>query len=326
MSENKFSDNEIVEPEGFWPDEPSWDQEPFETIPYTPDMPEFIPQAEPFVDGPELEQNTYPADDEPGEPVVDTAPAVQDYDDTVGAPWETIPGGMPTDKSSGYDAEVQQQSFPEEPVADQPGHTIPVSAEHSYTYQTSADREFADQVAQRELIDTRAWIDEPRTAEEQPEQSEYLPHAPADAWVGQPQKIVDPFSPDAFTERAADDYWVGKPAYSDPNAPVHYIPDTPEETIRRSGLAWSAGIAFFGSVAFLLFLGWLADLLLGTTPWGMVGGIVLGSIIGFIQFFRISSQIYGTSKQTSDFRPLLTQTDDEFTNDNPSAPPSPPLP
>lgn len=64
------------------------------------------------------------------------------------------------------------------------------------------------------------------------------------------------------------------------------------ETIRQSGLAWSAGVIFFGSIVFMLILGWFADLLLGTSPWGIVLGIVLGSIIGFIQFFRITSQIF----------------------------------
>ena len=61
---------------------------------------------------------------------------------------------------------------------------------------------------------------------------------------------------------------------------------------RRMGLAYSAGIAFVGAVVFMLILGWGADLLLGTKPWGVVGGIILGSIIGFIQFFRITSQIF----------------------------------
>ncbi len=69
-------------------------------------------------------------------------------------------------------------------------------------------------------------------------------------------------------------------------------PESFAENARRSGLAWSAGIAFFASVAFMLILGWGADLLFGTSPWGMVGGIVLGSLIGFVQFFRLTSQIF----------------------------------
>jgi F0F1-type ATP synthase assembly protein I len=71
-----------------------------------------------------------------------------------------------------------------------------------------------------------------------------------------------------------------------------YQPQTTDETVRTSGLAWNAGIIFFGSVVFMMFLGWGADLLLGSSPWGLVGGIIFGSIIGFIQFVRISSRIF----------------------------------
>jgi F0F1-type ATP synthase assembly protein I len=72
-------------------------------------------------------------------------------------------------------------------------------------------------------------------------------------------------------------------------------PETYEETARKSGLAWSAGIAFFGAVLFMLIVGWGFDLLFGSSPWGLVGGIIFGSIIGFVQFFRISSQIFKKS-------------------------------
>lgn len=73
--------------------------------------------------------------------------------------------------------------------------------------------------------------------------------------------------------------------------PAEYKTESKAAIIRNSGLAWSAGIAFFGSVVFLLILGWFADLLLGTSPFMAVGGVILGSIIGFIQFFRLTSQI-----------------------------------
>lgn len=69
-------------------------------------------------------------------------------------------------------------------------------------------------------------------------------------------------------------------------------PDSAGETARRSGLAFSAGVAFFSAVVFMLVLGWLADLFFGSSPWGIVLGIVLGAIIGFIQLFRVSSQIF----------------------------------
>ena len=70
-----------------------------------------------------------------------------------------------------------------------------------------------------------------------------------------------------------------------------YHTESSDETIRKSSLAYSAAIILFGSIVFTLILGWFADLLFGTAPWGKVGGIILGAIIGFIQFFRTTSQI-----------------------------------
>lgn len=70
-----------------------------------------------------------------------------------------------------------------------------------------------------------------------------------------------------------------------------FAPETSDETIRKSGLAYTAAIVLLGSVVFMMVLGWFADLLFGSSPWGIVGGIVLGSIIGFVQFFRTTSQI-----------------------------------
>lgn len=64
------------------------------------------------------------------------------------------------------------------------------------------------------------------------------------------------------------------------------------ETARQNGLAYAAAITLFGSVIFMLIIGWFADLLFGSSPWGKVGGIVIGSLIGFVQLFRISSQIF----------------------------------
>jgi F0F1-type ATP synthase assembly protein I len=90
-----------------------------------------------------------------------------------------------------------------------------------------------------------------------------------------------------------------------------YQPESADETARRGGLAWSAGIVFFSSIVFMLFLGWGADLLLGSSPWGLVGGIVVGSIIGFIQFFRINSQIFTSKASGPATRPLMPRDDDE---------------
>ena len=69
-------------------------------------------------------------------------------------------------------------------------------------------------------------------------------------------------------------------------------PESFAETARKSGLAYAAAITLFGAVVFMLIIGWFADLLLGSSPWGIVGGIILGAAIGFIQFFRLTSQIF----------------------------------
>ncbi len=64
------------------------------------------------------------------------------------------------------------------------------------------------------------------------------------------------------------------------------------ETIRSSGLAWSAAIALFAAVLVMLIIGWGADLILGSSPWGIVVGIIIGAAIGFFQFFRIIGEIF----------------------------------
>jgi len=88
-------------------------------------------------------------------------------------------------------------------------------------------------------------------------------------------------------------------------------PETMAETVRSSGLAYSAGISLFASVVFMLVIGWGADLLLGTSPWGIVFGIVLGAIIGFVQFFRITSRIFKQEQDMPDPNPLFHDKDRE---------------
>lgn len=123
---------------------------------------------------------------------------------------------------------------------------------------------------------------------------------PDNSWNNEPW--IDPWKEAAPEQQ----YWDAPP--------VEYVPYEPEsvgETVRRGGLAWSAGIVFFSSVAFMLIIGWVVDYLLQISPWGIVGGIILGSIIGFIQFFRISSQIFNPAKNESALRPLMPRDDDE---------------
>lgn len=108
-----------------------------------------------------------------------------------------------------------------------------------------------------------------------------------DSDESKPEPAKDPGSMQSLFEDSKDDN-----SDSEPYALSKAEPQSVEETVRTSGLAWSAGIALFASVIFMMIIGWGADLLLGSTPWGIVGGIVLGAVIGFVQFFRITSHIF----------------------------------
>ena len=64
-----------------------------------------------------------------------------------------------------------------------------------------------------------------------------------------------------------------------------------EETNRKSGIAYGAGLVLFSSVVTFCGIGWLLDHWLGTKPWLLVLGIVLGAIAGFYQFIRLTSKL-----------------------------------
>jgi ATP synthase protein I len=64
-----------------------------------------------------------------------------------------------------------------------------------------------------------------------------------------------------------------------------------EETNRKSGIAYAAALTLFASVVTLCGIGWLLDHWLGTKPWLMVAGLVLGAITGFYQFIRLTSKL-----------------------------------
>lgn len=63
------------------------------------------------------------------------------------------------------------------------------------------------------------------------------------------------------------------------------------ETNRKSGLAYGAALTLFASVLVFLGVGYALDSWLKSSPWGVVGGVVLGSAIGFYQFIKIANQI-----------------------------------
>jgi F0F1-type ATP synthase assembly protein I len=69
------------------------------------------------------------------------------------------------------------------------------------------------------------------------------------------------------------------------------LEDDQQETNRKSGLAYAAAFSLFTAVVAGLIAGWLMDRWLGTRPWLLVAGIVLGAVAGFYQFIRISSKL-----------------------------------
>lgn len=66
--------------------------------------------------------------------------------------------------------------------------------------------------------------------------------------------------------------------------------DDSQETARRSGVAYAAGLTIFFSVLSFMGVGWVLDRWLGTR-WLMITGIVLGAAVGLYEFVRIISRI-----------------------------------
>ena len=124
-------------------------------------------------------------------------------------------------------------------------------------------------------------------------------------------QILQSLFDDEKTDEAADETAAEPSAPKEPYILADYSPPSTAENVRRVGLAWSAGVVFGGSIIFMAVLGWLVDLLVGTSPWGIVGGVVLGSIVGFMQFFRLSRQIFGPNTSLPAENPLLSATDDQ---------------
>ena len=64
-----------------------------------------------------------------------------------------------------------------------------------------------------------------------------------------------------------------------------------EETNRKTGVAYAAALSLFAAVVSGLIVGWLLDRWLGTRPWLLVSGIVLGAAAGFYEFVRQTSKL-----------------------------------
>ena len=67
--------------------------------------------------------------------------------------------------------------------------------------------------------------------------------------------------------------------------------EDPQDINRKSGIAYAAAISLFASVVAGLIVGWLLDRWLGTSPWLLVVGLLLGAVAGFYEFIRSTSKL-----------------------------------
>lgn len=63
-----------------------------------------------------------------------------------------------------------------------------------------------------------------------------------------------------------------------------------ESVTRKSAIVYGAVFSIIISILSFLVVGWLLDRWLGTGPWLIVTGIVLGSGVGFFEFVRLISR------------------------------------
>ena len=60
-----------------------------------------------------------------------------------------------------------------------------------------------------------------------------------------------------------------------------------QENLRRSGPVMAAGYTLIGSIIFLGGLGYALDYWRGTSPWFLLGGLLLGIVVGFYELAKI---------------------------------------
>jgi F0F1-type ATP synthase assembly protein I len=62
--------------------------------------------------------------------------------------------------------------------------------------------------------------------------------------------------------------------------------DAFQENIRKSGPAASAGYTLIGAILLLGGLGYAVDSWRGSGPWGLLGGLLLGLVVGFYELAK----------------------------------------
>ncbi|MGI9104791.1 MAG: AtpZ/AtpI family protein [Pyrinomonadaceae bacterium] len=68
--------------------------------------------------------------------------------------------------------------------------------------------------------------------------------------------------------------------------------DQDEQNVNgKSGVVYGAVLSLAFSIVSCLLVGWVLDRWLGTGPWLIVTGIILGAVAGFMQFIRLMSKL-----------------------------------
>ena len=65
-----------------------------------------------------------------------------------------------------------------------------------------------------------------------------------------------------------------------------------QESVRRSGPAAAASYTLIGAIILLGGIGYALDKWRGTSPWFLLGGLVLGLIVGF---YELAKTVWGPS-------------------------------
>ena len=60
-----------------------------------------------------------------------------------------------------------------------------------------------------------------------------------------------------------------------------------QENIRRSGPAAAAGYTLIGAIIVVGGIGYAVDYWLGSSPWFLLGGLLLGIVVGFYELSKI---------------------------------------
>ena len=63
-----------------------------------------------------------------------------------------------------------------------------------------------------------------------------------------------------------------------------------QQITRKSGVVYAAVFSLATAIIAFLVIGWLLDRWLKTSPWLLVAGIVVGTVVGFYQFVRLMSR------------------------------------